>query len=161
MKTDAAAGEQERESEIMEIRKTILIDASPEVVFNAIIDPNEFTNWFPDQVILEPKVGGKVKFSFYKTDTEYRQIDYFPEGTVIEFIPNKRISYTYREPNITSFPNTVVTWELEKIESDKTRVKFSHTGFKPGEIIRKHDEGWSHFLIELTKYCQKGSRFPK
>jgi hypothetical protein len=26
----------------------------------------ELTNWFPDQAILESKVGGKVKFSFYK-----------------------------------------------------------------------------------------------
>jgi hypothetical protein len=63
--------------------------------------------------------------------------------------------YTYREPNITSFPNTIVTWELEKIEEDRTRLKLSHTGFIPGEIFRKHDEGWSHFLVELTKYCQK------
>jgi hypothetical protein len=38
MKTDA--GEQEREREPLEIRKTILIDASPEIVFKAIIDPN-------------------------------------------------------------------------------------------------------------------------
>jgi uncharacterized protein YndB with AHSA1/START domain len=87
MATDTA-GAGKQESETMEIRKNILIDASPEVVFKAIIDPNEFTNWFPDQVILEPKIGGKVKFSFYKTDTEYRQIDYFPEGTVTEFLPN-------------------------------------------------------------------------
>jgi uncharacterized protein YndB with AHSA1/START domain len=155
MKTNAAAGEQKRET--MEIRKTILIDASPEVVFKAIIDPNEFTNWFPDQMILEPKVGGKVKFSFYKTNTEYRQIDYFPEGTVIEFLPNKKISYSYREPKITSFPNTVVTWELEKIDNNKTRLNLSHTGFRAGEIITKHDEGWSYFLVELTKYCQKGN----
>lgn len=151
MKTDAAG---EQEGEATEIKKTILIDASPEVVFRAIIDPNEFTNWFPDQAILEPKVGGKVKFSFNKTDSEYRQMDYFPEGTVVEFMPNKRISYTYREPNISNFPNTVVTWELEKIENDKTRLKLSHTGFKAGEIAKKHDEGWSHFLNELTKYCQ-------
>lgn len=84
MKPNAA---REQEGETIEIKKTILIDASPEVVFKAIIDPNEFTNWFPDQVILDPKVGGKVKFSFNKTDSKFRQIDYFPEGTVIEFMP--------------------------------------------------------------------------
>ena len=154
METNAAAREQKRET--MEIKKSILIDASPDVVFKAIIDPNEFTNWFPDQMILEPKVGGKVKFSFYKMNTEYRQIDYFPEGTVIEFLPNRKISYSYREPKITSFPNTVVTWELEKIDNNKTRLNLSHTGFRAGEIFRKHDEGWSHFLVELKKYCQKG-----
>jgi hypothetical protein len=33
-------------------KKSILTDASPEVVFRAITDPNELTNLFPDQAIL-------------------------------------------------------------------------------------------------------------
>jgi Activator of Hsp90 ATPase homolog 1-like protein len=56
--------EGQQDQEITEIRKTIIIDATPEVVFKAITDPNELTHWFPDQAILEPKVGGKMKFSF-------------------------------------------------------------------------------------------------
>ena len=55
-----------RQEETIEINKSIVINASPEVVFKAITDPDELTNWFPDQAILEPKVGGKMKFSFYK-----------------------------------------------------------------------------------------------
>jgi uncharacterized protein YndB with AHSA1/START domain len=84
-----------RQEETMEIKKSIIIDASPEVVFNAITDPNELTRWFTDQAILDPKVGGKMKFSFFKTDSEYRQMDYFPEGTITEFIPNKKLSYSW------------------------------------------------------------------
>jgi uncharacterized protein YndB with AHSA1/START domain len=38
-----------RQEETMEIKKSIMIDASPEVVFKAITDPNELKNWFPDQ----------------------------------------------------------------------------------------------------------------
>jgi uncharacterized protein YndB with AHSA1/START domain len=144
-----------QEEETMEIRESIIIDASPEVVFKAITDPNELTKWFPDQAILEPKVGGKMKFSFYKTDSKYRQMDYFPEGTIIEFIPNRRISYTWQEPNIADFPRTVVAWELEKMENDKTRLRLSHTGFKADEPAKKHNEGWSHFLNELRKHCEK------
>ena len=68
-----AGGEKQQEGEMIEIRKSILIEASPEVVFRAITDPNELTKWFPDQAILEPKVGGKMKFNFYKTDSQYRQ----------------------------------------------------------------------------------------
>src|ERR671922_695525 len=106
----------------IEIKKSIVIDSSPEVVFNAITNPEELTQWFPDQAILEPKVGGKIKFSFYKEeDREHRSFDFFPEGTIIEFIPNKRISYTWQEPNTVDFPRTVVTWELEEIENNKTR----------------------------------------
>jgi uncharacterized protein YndB with AHSA1/START domain len=72
-----------------------------------------------------------------------------------EFIPNKKLSYSWQEPNIPDFPMTVVTWELEKIEDDKTRLNLSHTGFKAGEMAKKHNEGWSHFLDNLTKYCRQ------
>jgi uncharacterized protein YndB with AHSA1/START domain len=99
--------EGQQDQEITEIRKTIIIDATPEVVFKAITDPNELTHWFPDQAILEPKVGGRMKFSFFKTDSQYRQMDYFPEGIISEFVPNKKISYTWQEPNIPDFPKTI------------------------------------------------------
>jgi uncharacterized protein YndB with AHSA1/START domain len=52
-----ADGEKQQEGEIIEIRKSILIEAGPEVVFTAITDPNELTKWFPDQAIFEPRVG--------------------------------------------------------------------------------------------------------
>jgi uncharacterized protein YndB with AHSA1/START domain len=94
MSTTDRKGEQQQET--IEIRKSIVIDASTEVVFKAITDPEELTNWFPDQAILESKVGGRYKFSFNKQEnTEYRQMDYFPEGTITEFIPNKKITYTW------------------------------------------------------------------
>jgi uncharacterized protein YndB with AHSA1/START domain len=147
--------EGQQKQEVTEIKKNIVIDATPEAVFKAITDPSELTHWFPDQAILELKIGGKMKFSFFKTDSEYRQMDYFPEGTITEIIPNKKISYTWQEPNIRGFPNTVVTWELEKMEDNKTRLKLFHTGFKPDETAKKHNEGWSHFLGQLIKYCAK------
>jgi Activator of Hsp90 ATPase homolog 1-like protein len=46
----------------LEIKKTIIIDASSEVVFKAITEPEELTQWIPDQAILVPKIGGKVRF---------------------------------------------------------------------------------------------------
>ncbi|MGB7954975.1 MAG: hypothetical protein WCF23_13430 [Candidatus Nitrosopolaris sp.] len=47
MSTTEWKGQQE---EIIEIRKSIVIDASPEGVFKAITDPNELTIWFPDHI---------------------------------------------------------------------------------------------------------------
>src|SRR6476469_1238181 len=77
----------------IEIKKTIVIDASPEVVFKAVTDPEELTNWFPDQAILEPRTGGKMKFSFYKKNSEKRDMDYFPEGTSGIFSKQKNLIY--------------------------------------------------------------------
>jgi uncharacterized protein YndB with AHSA1/START domain len=144
-----------QQAEKIDIEKTIVIDASREVVFKAIVDPDELTNWFPDQAIVEAKVGGKVKFSFYKgKQPEHREFDFFLEGKILEFIPNKKISYTWEEPNTPDFPRTVVTWELEEVDNNKTRVRLVHAGFEGGKLF-KHDEGWSYFLGRLRKYCEK------
>jgi|SRR5215467_3868364 uncharacterized protein YndB with AHSA1/START domain len=146
--------------ETLEVAKNIVIDAPPEVVFKAITDQIELTNWFPDQAILETKVGGKMKFSFYKNSKRGNQecgrdTDKFAEGTVTELILNKKISYTWENSAEPDFPRTVVTWELQKIDNEKTNLKLLHTGFKAGEKVKQYDGGWSHFLNELKKYCEK------
>jgi uncharacterized protein YndB with AHSA1/START domain len=47
----------------LKISKTIIIEASPEIVFKAITEPEELTQWsMGDQALLEPRVGGKVRF---------------------------------------------------------------------------------------------------
>ena len=48
-------------------------------------------------------------------------MDYF-QGTINEIVQDRKISYTWHEPNIPDFPRTVVTWELEKLEDNRTRV---------------------------------------
>jgi uncharacterized protein YndB with AHSA1/START domain len=154
METDIE--KQQEGGEMMEIRKSILIEASPEVVFRAITDPNELTKWFPDQAIFEPRVGGKMKFSFYKKNAQRQDRDYFPQGTIIEFVPNKKISYTWEHPDIPDFPKTVVTWELEKIDNSRTKLDLLHSGFKPDKMIKEHDEGWTYYLTRLEGYCQGG-----
>ena len=143
---------QQTEKKIV-IEKNIVIDASPEVVSKAITDQEELTNWFPDQAILEPKVGGRMKFSFHKEENSECRQGSTHEGTITEFIPDKKISYTWEcEPD---FPRTVVTWELERIESNKTSLKLLHTGFKADEKANQYEEGCSQFLNELVKYCEK------
>ncbi|MDE1765653.1 MAG: SRPBCC domain-containing protein [Thaumarchaeota archaeon] len=143
-----------------EVRKIIEIDALPEVVFKAISDPTELTNWFPDAAILEPNVGGKFKFTFYKDSTrciKKKDEDSLTEGKVIEFVPNKKLSYSWQHNNIPDFPETVVTWELEQISKNKTRVTLTHSGFtgKEGDKgIEAHDQGWTFFLNELSLYCR-------
>jgi uncharacterized protein YndB with AHSA1/START domain len=87
----------EEEGKTTEIKKSIVIDASPEVVFKAITDPDELTNWFPDQAILEPKVGGRMKFSFRKEENSECRQRSTHEGTITEFIPDKKISYTWED----------------------------------------------------------------
>jgi uncharacterized protein YndB with AHSA1/START domain len=125
------------------------------VVFKAITDPDELTNWFPDQAILEPKVGGRMKFSFRKEENSECRQGSTHEGTITEFIPDKKISYTWEDSKEADFSRTVVTWELEKIEDNKTSLKLLHIGFRAEEKAKQYGEGWSHFLGQLARYCEK------
>lgn len=149
--------EGDRGGEVLEIRKSIVVNAPLGVVFKAISDPEELIQWFPDQAILEPKVGGKVKFSFYKEKSPDHTCatDTFTEGIVKEYIPNKKLSYTWKQKDVPNFPETIVTWELEEIDVNKTKVKLFHSGFTGNEerkSFKEHDQGWSYFLGRLEKY---------
>ena len=70
--------------ETLEVTKNKVIDAPPEVVFNYLItDQNQLTNWFPDQAILETKVGGKMKFRIRRLGCSHiRAIAHRENGTL-------------------------------------------------------------------------------
>jgi uncharacterized protein YndB with AHSA1/START domain len=61
-----------QEEDKIEIKKSIVINASPEVVFRALTDPKELTNWFPDSAVFIGRIGGQVRFSFYKERSKAR-----------------------------------------------------------------------------------------
>jgi uncharacterized protein YndB with AHSA1/START domain len=144
----------EQEGQNIEIQKTIVIDASPEVIFKAITDPEELTQWFPDQAALEPRIGGKVRFDFSETKSGKKGGSGI-QGTITEFISNEKISYTWEHThNSSEISKSVVTWELVRIKDDGTRVNLKHTGSKTKEIAKERDQGWSYFLPQLKKYCE-------
>lgn len=145
-----------------EIRKIVEIDAAPEVVFKALTDPRDLTRWLPDAAVLEPKIGGKFKFSFYKDSVRAcgkRDGDSFNEGKILEFVPNKKLVYTWAWTDVSDFPETIVTWELEQMGKNKTRLTLTHSGFTGKEPSHKsakdHDQGWSNHLNELVAYYKK------
>jgi uncharacterized protein YndB with AHSA1/START domain len=141
----------------LEIRKIIEIDASPEIVFEALTNSESLTQWFPDQALLEPKVGGKVKFTFFSRGVKPLDRDFYPEGEIVEFVPNKKLVYTWIPSDIPNFPKTVVSWSLKQIGKNKTLVTLTHSGFsgKPHELYSEHKHGWDYFAKRLVEYCKK------
>ncbi len=80
------------------------------------------------------------------------------EGTIKQFVPNKKLSYTWKFRDVPGFPETTVAWELEKIDPNKTRVELSHLGFTGEEkgmtSIESHDKGWTDEMTKLANYCK-------
>jgi len=69
------------------------------------------------------------------------------------------VSYTWHLKDRPEFPETTVTWDLEEIGANKTRVELVHSGFtgkEEGKLsFTEHDKGWSYSLDQLAKYCEK------
>jgi uncharacterized protein YndB with AHSA1/START domain len=143
-----------------EIRKTIIIEALTDTVFKAITEQEELTQWFPDQAILEPRVLGKVRFTTLKQiHPEWKlDRDYIMEGTIKEFVRNRKLSYTWKYRDTPDFPETTVVWELVEIAPGKTRVELTHSGFTGEEkgltSLESHNEGWTEMLNKLANYCK-------
>ena len=154
------SNQEDHNNENLEVDKTIIIKASPEVVFKAITMPEELTNWFPDQATIEPVVGAKVQFITLKEKHPEYNLgkDYIMEGAVRELIHNRKLSYTWKYDDTPDFPETLVTWELDKIDSNNTKLKLTHSGFSGNEkgmvSFESHNQGWTDVLDKLSKYCE-------
>ncbi len=133
------------------IKKEIVINAPIERVFSALIDPEQLTQWFPDVVMIEPKLGGKVSFRFLKENTK-KDNDHEIVGNIVSFIPNKEISYTWNfitEPEYRR--DTIVSWNLDKLESNKTKLTLIHSGFTKEDTVQyeDHSKGWTWHINRL------------
>lgn len=133
------------------IKKEIVIKASVEKVYAALIDPKQLIQWFPNVATIEPWAGGRIFFRFSKHVTKEKK-DHDVIGTIIRIIPDKELSYTW---NFTTKPeynkNTIVTWKLGRLDHDRTKITLIHSGFTNLDTIQydEHNEGWDWYMERL------------
>ena len=48
-----------------EIKKVVVVDAPPAVVFRALTDEKELVQWMPREAKMDARVGGRYEFKFY------------------------------------------------------------------------------------------------
>ena len=151
----------------MELRKIIEIDAPVRVVFRALTDSKELTQWWPDIGTFEPRVGGEFHFTFLAErlkefgDKEMGDRDHKLDGEVLELVLNKKLVYTfipdkeYKPDGVHSKP-TVVSWNLEEIGKKRTKITLVHSGFT--KDMDKHFKDvtarWNYFTARLVEYCK-------
>lgn len=114
---------------LKEVRRSVVIRAPAPVVFAALTNARAVEEWFGaiDDVVLEPRIGGRVSF----TDPLFGRV----EGTVREFVPHRRIAIVFRA----NWPR-ILEFDLVP-EGGGTRVQVRQAGF---EQIRERD-----YLIHL------------
>lgn len=86
-------------------------------------------------------MGGKMLFRFLKENSEMLTEDFVVEGKIIEFIPNHKLSYTWKPVDDSTYPDSLVTWSLEDIGGNKTNLTLEHTGLEGAKDASHLDQG--------------------
>ncbi len=137
-----------------EVRKTVVVDASAEVVFKALTDEKELVQWMPSEAKMDARVGGGFEFKY---QWAAKGLSTTLRGKILELAPNERLSYTWdtetagREKRITG---AVVTWNLESLPGGKTRVTLVQTAVAR-QFYEDADKGWVFFTGRLAEHCKR------
>jgi uncharacterized protein YndB with AHSA1/START domain len=119
-----------------ELRVSVLIDASPDAVFDSMIRPDVFRQWFGANVDIEPHVGGRFAMGGFELD---------PGGArFVEFEPGRRATLRFADGETSS-------WELEGSDG-KTRLTVVQSGFDPTNPPYPGWAGWLGGMAGLRRY---------
>lgn len=135
------------------IEKTIKLRASSGWIWNALTDAGELENWWSEEVVLEPKVGGKFREPWEDDDGE----EQLASGKVLEMKKEKLIVFTWKEK---SWPKNAITeCSFEIVDNGKEReLTLTHSGWETlpederEDIMKDFKVGWSYHLKELKSY---------
>jgi uncharacterized protein YndB with AHSA1/START domain len=119
-----------------ELWASVLIDATPEQVFDSMTHAEHFQRWFGAKVDIEPYLGGRFAMGGFEMD---------PGGIkFVEFEPGRRATLRHADGMTDS-------WELED-SNGKTRLTIVESGFDPTNPPYAGWAGWLGGIAELRRY---------
>jgi hypothetical protein len=121
---------------------TIVVDQTPNQVFNAVIKP-QF--WWP----------GEIKGSSDKLDDEfaYRYKDlHLSKQKIVEMVPDQKVVWLVTESEINyaedkrEWTDTKISFEISR-QHNKTQLRFTHLGLNPEiECFDSCSNSWSQII---------------
>ena len=140
------------ESDTKEIRVTIIINASPDVVFRALIDETMLTTLFSNErTVLEPQVGGAWML---KNCRSYTGKIHTMRGKILEIIQDKKLSYTWNVDEYPDIPETIVTWMIEPLDGGRMSERMLVHSDLANNDFDETDKSWSYFIGRLAEHCK-------
>ena len=121
---------------------TLLVDQSPDVVFNAI---NDVKRWWTQN----------MDGSSHQLNNEFTV--HFPgihvsTQKVVTLIPGKKIEWLVTDSNLSRFQDkqewtgTTIQFDITP-KGDKTELRFTHVGLVPDvQCYTSCTQGWTHFI---------------
>ena len=131
-------------AEITSVEREIAIDASPEAVWEFLVDPDKATRWMGQAASFEARPGGLYRVEVIPGHTA--------RGEFVELDPPRRLVYTWGWESGSGSKVTPgsTTIEIElRPNGDGTTLRFRHD-LPSAEAAESHAHGWDHYLERLA-----------
>ncbi len=119
------------------IEMTFHVNAAPDEVFELLTDQEKVALWGGGKALVEPKVGGK-----------FEMFDGWVKGEVLDFVPGKSLSYTWRPDDFKKeWEDSVVSYVLSPATDGGTEVKLEHHKLPNLKETKNHESGWEDYVF--------------
>lgn len=139
-----------------------VIDAPPERVYDAFVNPDELAAWLPPEGFsgevheFDAREGGTFRMSFNADTEELEPYASTFHGTYEELIPGERIVYTESfesdDPGMAGDMTTTVTFEDVP---DGTKITVRQAGIPEAIPPENANEGWTDSLENLADIVEE------
>ncbi|MDX6454199.1 MAG: hypothetical protein QOD48_306 [Gaiellaceae bacterium] len=139
------------------VERTIAIDASPETVWQFLVDPEKTTAWWGITASFDPRPGGEYRIEVIPGHTA--------SGEFVELDAPRRLVYTFGweagENGANPTPPGSSTIEIELVpDGVGTVLNFTHRDLPSAEASESHSKGWDHYLERLAIVAPGGDPGP-
>ncbi|MCM3512590.1 SRPBCC domain-containing protein [Carnobacterium inhibens] len=144
-----------------------VIDASPQTLYQAFMDPNYLVKWLPPESmrgeisLFEPVVGGRFQLTLtyedeHATQGKTTKNSDVLEGTFVELIPNQKIveAGVFESDDPAFAGNMVMTWYFEEVEQG-AKVTIVAENVPKGIKKDDHIDGLNSTLENLECFAKK------
>ena len=143
----------EKTADTTSVEREIAIAASPETVWEFLVDPDKATRWMGMTASFDPRPGGEYLGAVIPGHTA--------SGEFVELDPPRRLVYTWGWEPGEDGPNPVPpgssTIEIELVPAgDGTTLRFRHYDLPNAEAAESHAHGWDHYLERLEIAARGG-----
>jgi uncharacterized protein YndB with AHSA1/START domain len=139
------------------VERTIAIDASPETVWQFLVDPEKTTAWWGITASFDPRPSGQYRIEVIPGHTA--------SGEFVELDAPRRLVYTFGweagENGANPTPPGSSTIEIELVpDGVGTVLNFTHRDLPSAEASESHSKGWDHYLERLAIVAPGGDPGP-
>jgi uncharacterized protein YndB with AHSA1/START domain len=145
------------------VEREILIEATPEVVWGVITEPEQISRWFSDDADVEVRVGADGTLTWRPGGRGgSRESDMVVPIRVVEAAPFRRFSFRWNHPQGAGpdeSNSALVEFSLIE-EAAGTRLRVVESGIdavthdekSKARYLEDHEQGWQRHLGELLDH---------